>query len=151
MEAGHSVPKSQPTVKSFAKTAAKGFNVHVNDKYYAAAFLGPSLLILGVFVFYPMVRTLYLSLFLTNNVGRPTVFVGLKNYVSLLTSAAYRASLTATGFYVVGGRRFDPRARYLAGASDRSKAGRDSVVPDHLFGDDGGLGLGRSHFLAVHL
>lgn len=102
MEAGHSVPKSQPTVKSFAKTAAKGFNVHVNDKYYAAAFLGPSLLILGVFVFYPMVRTLYLSLFLTNNVGRPTVFVGLKNYVSLLTSAAYRASLTATGFYVVG-------------------------------------------------
>lgn len=102
MEAGHSVPKSQPTVKSFVKTAAKGFNVHVNDKYYAAAFLGPSLLILGVFVFYPMVRTLYLSLFLTNNVGRPTVFVGLKNYVSLLTSAAYRASLTATGFYVVG-------------------------------------------------
>jgi len=97
-------PKLTPkvTAKATARTKAKGFNVHVNDKYFAAAFLGPSLLILGVFVFYPMLRTLYLSLFLTDNVGRPTVFIGLKNYISLLTSAAYRASLQATGVYVVG-------------------------------------------------
>lgn len=80
----------------------RSFNLHRHDKWVALAFLGPSLIILGVFVFYPMLRTLYLSLFLTNNVGRPTVFVGLKNYTSLLMSSAYRASLQATAVYVVG-------------------------------------------------
>ncbi|HIW72091.1 MAG TPA: sugar ABC transporter permease [Candidatus Levilactobacillus faecigallinarum] len=94
--------KPQSTPKVLTKTSDKGFNLHVNDKYYAALFLGPSLLILGVFVFYPMVRTLYLSLFLTDNVGRPTVFVGVKNYINLFTSSAYQASLWATLVYVVG-------------------------------------------------
>ncbi|WP_373418458.1 carbohydrate ABC transporter permease [Levilactobacillus yiduensis] len=95
-------PQSKPKAQAIARPNARGFNLHVNDKYYALAFLGPSLLILGVFVFYPMLRTLYLSLFLTDNVGRPTVFVGLKNYISLLTSSAYQASLQATAVYVIG-------------------------------------------------
>ena len=97
-------PASKPSLKpkTLNQANAKGFNLHVNDKWYALAFLGPSILILGVFVFYPMLRTLYLSLFLTNNVGRPTVFIGLKNYVNLLTSSAYQASLQATAVYVIG-------------------------------------------------
>lgn len=84
------------------KILARGFNVNAKDKFYAIAFLGPSLLILGVFVFYPMLKTLYLSLFLTNSVGKPTVFVGLKNYIDLLTSSAYLNSLKATFIYVLG-------------------------------------------------
>lgn len=97
-------PTSKPELRpqTLGQSNAKGFNLHVNDKYYALAFLGPSLVILGIFVFYPMLRTLYLSLFLTNNVGRPTVFVGLKNYINLLTSSAYQASLQATAVYVIG-------------------------------------------------
>lgn len=73
-----------------------------NDKYYAWLFLGPSILALSVFVFYPMLRTLYLSFFLTNSLGEPTVFVGLQNYLNLLTTKSYLASLQATGIYVVG-------------------------------------------------
>lgn len=60
------------------------------------------MLVLSIFVFYPMLRTLYLSFFLTNSFGEPTVFVGLQNYLDLLTTKSYLASLQATGIYVVG-------------------------------------------------
>jgi len=72
-----------PTVvgsKTEAKTKHRTFSLNAKDKYYAALFLGPSLLILSVFVFYPMLRTLYISMFLTNTLGKTTVFNGLGNY-----------------------------------------------------------------------
>ncbi|MEJ6401191.1 carbohydrate ABC transporter permease [Nicoliella lavandulae] len=72
------------------------------DAWYAGLFLGPSILILGMFVFYPMLKTAYMSLFLTNNFGETSVFVGLKNYITLLKSPSYLASLSATVVYVIG-------------------------------------------------
>lgn len=83
-----------------SKFLAKSYDVNARDKYYALWFLGPSLLVLAIFVFYPMLKTLYLSFFLTNNLGQPTVFVGWQNYLSLLTSSSYLASLQATLIYV---------------------------------------------------
>lgn len=84
--------------KSYAKPA---FQVNQKDGWYAVLFLGPSLLLLTVFVFYPMLKTLYLSLFITNSLGQPKIFVGLKNYISLFTSSAYLASVRATFIYVL--------------------------------------------------
>ncbi|MFT8424500.1 MAG: sugar ABC transporter permease [Liquorilactobacillus sp.] len=78
-----------------------GYNPYAKVKLYAVLFLGPSLLILALFVFYPMLRTIYLSFFLTNNLGKPTVFVGLKNYFALFSSNAYINSLIATLVYVI--------------------------------------------------
>ncbi len=95
-------PSQAPTPQDQASQASVTFELKRNDKYYAWLFLGPSLLLLSIFVFYPMLRTLYLSLFLTNSLGQPTVFVGLQNYVTLLTSKSYLGSLRATGIYVVG-------------------------------------------------
>lgn len=92
-------PSVEKTKSEIADQEAK-FTLNAKDKYFAWAFLGPSLLILGVFIFYPMVKTLYLSLFLTNTVGKTTVFVGLSNYINLLTSADYLSSLGVTLFYV---------------------------------------------------
>ncbi len=89
----------EKTKSKLAEQEAK-FTLNAKDKYFAWAFLGPSLLILGVFIFYPMIKTLYLSLFLTNTVGKPTVFVGISNYINLLTSADYLSSLGVTLFYV---------------------------------------------------
>ncbi|KRM97235.1 ABC transporter permease [Liquorilactobacillus aquaticus DSM 21051] len=77
------------------------YDVNAHDKFYAWFFLGPSLVILSIFVFYPMMRTLYLSFFLTNSLGHPSVFVGFSNYINLLTSSAYLDSLTATLIYVI--------------------------------------------------
>lgn len=92
-----------PTVvgsKTEAKTKHRTFSLNAKDKYYAALFLGPSLLILSVFVFYPMLRTLYISMFLTNTLGKTTVFNGLGNYTDLLSSPEYIASLGSTLVYV---------------------------------------------------
>ena len=35
-------------------------------------------------LFYPMIKTVSVELFLTNSLGKPTVFVGLQNYIDLL-------------------------------------------------------------------
>lgn len=91
--------KQLPHDLSSLKTAS--YDINARDRFHAIWFLGPSLLVLAIFVFYPMLRTLYLSLFLTNNLGKPTVFVGLQNYLSLLTSSSYLASLQATFIYVI--------------------------------------------------
>lgn len=83
------------------KTAQRhSFRLNANDKYYASIFLGPSLLVLGLFVFYPMLKTLYISLFLTNTLGKTTVYVGLGNYVNLISSSDFISSMFVTLFYV---------------------------------------------------
>ena len=47
-------------------------------------FVGPALVILGVYLVYPAIRSLYLSFFNANS----TVFVGLENYIFALTDPA---------------------------------------------------------------
>ncbi|AKP67972.1 carbohydrate ABC transporter permease [Companilactobacillus ginsenosidimutans] len=79
----------------------KIFRLNANDKYFASIFLGPSLFLLGLFVFYPMFKTLYISLFLTNTLGHTTVFAGFSNYAKLITSPDFINSLTVTVTYVV--------------------------------------------------
>lgn len=87
--------------KEWQSQQTPGLKQQAHDKYYALVFLLPSLLILTVFVFYPMLRTIYLSLFLVNDVGKPTVFVGLNNYWQLFTSTAYLQSLKSTLIFVI--------------------------------------------------
>ena len=49
-------------------------------------FLSPSIILFSIFIFYPMIRTVYLSFFLTNQAGATTVFVGMQNYIDIFTS-----------------------------------------------------------------
>ncbi|MFO3714931.1 carbohydrate ABC transporter permease [Oribacterium sp. P9] len=64
-------------------------------------YLVPSLLIFAVFLFYPFFKTLYLSLFMTNKMGKAKLFVGLQNYTDLLRSASFLNSLKVTLIFVV--------------------------------------------------
>lgn len=64
-------------------------------------FLLPSLLIFGVFLFYPFIKTIYLSLYKTNKMGQAKLFVGLENYIDLLTSKSFFNSLLVTVEFVV--------------------------------------------------
>lgn len=73
----------------------------LTDPGYAIVFLGPTLMLLVVFVFYPMLKTLYMSFFLTNDFGKTTAFVGLSNYASLITSSSYLSSLGAMLVFVL--------------------------------------------------
>lgn len=64
-------------------------------------FLLPSIFLFSVFIFYPMIRTIYLSFFLTNQAGATTVFVGIQNYLDLLTSPIFMKSLGSTFLFVL--------------------------------------------------
>ena len=64
-------------------------------------YLLPCMLVFAVFLFYPFVKTIYLSLFKTNKYGQAKLFVGLENYTDLLTSSSFQNSLKVTMIYVV--------------------------------------------------
>lgn len=65
------------------------------------AFLVPSLFIFTLFLFYPFVKTIYLSLFMTDKLGQAKLFVGLGNYIDLFTSKSFYNSLLVTCIFVV--------------------------------------------------
>ncbi len=64
-------------------------------------YLIPCMLVFAVFLFYPFFKTIYLSLFLTDKMGQAKIFVGLENYIDLLTSESFRNSLKVTLIFVV--------------------------------------------------
>lgn len=60
-------------------------------------FIGPPLLLLGVFLLWPAVRTIFLSFFGAD----AATFVGLDNYVRLFTTDRYQESLVNTVLWVL--------------------------------------------------
>lgn len=64
-------------------------------------YLLPAMLVFGIFLFYPFFKTIYMSLFKTDKMGLPKIFVGLDNYISLLTSSSFYNSLAVTLIFVV--------------------------------------------------
>ncbi|ADU29280.1 binding-protein-dependent transport systems inner membrane component [Evansella cellulosilytica DSM 2522] len=67
----------------------------------AMLYLLPSILLFSIFLFYPMIKTVYLSFFLTDAKGAAAVFVGLENYIYLLQSAKFQKSMLSTGLFVL--------------------------------------------------
>ena len=64
-------------------------------------FLLPSIILFSIFIFYPMIRTVYLSFFLTNQAGVTTVFVGIQNYLDVFSSPIFLKSLKSTFLFVL--------------------------------------------------
>ncbi|QHW33786.1 sugar ABC transporter permease [Paenibacillus rhizovicinus] len=75
--------------KPFLSTAWK-------DNMTGYLFMAPSLVLFAVFLFYPLVKSLYLSLCLTDPRGRVAAFVGLDNFTSLFQAEAFWNSLLVT-------------------------------------------------------
>lgn len=67
----------------------------------AYGYLVPSLLIFSAFLFYPFVKTIYLSLFKTNKMGEAKLFAGFSNYVDLLNSSSFLNSIIVTIVFVI--------------------------------------------------
>ena len=67
----------------------------------ALLYLAPSLFLFAVFVFIPLGRTVYLSLFYTSPVGATRGFAGLDHYVDLVSNPAFRRSLVTTFLFVL--------------------------------------------------
>ncbi|MEC0182722.1 sugar ABC transporter permease [Paenibacillus peoriae] len=56
-------------------------------------FILPSLLGFSIFLFYPFLKSIYLSLFSTNAIGRISSFVGFRNYMTVFKSEHFYQSL----------------------------------------------------------
>lgn len=67
----------------------------------AYLYLIPCFLIFGVFLFYPFVKTIYLSFYKTDKLGQAKLFVGAENYTDLFTSESFYNSLFVTLIFVV--------------------------------------------------
>ena len=65
------------------------------------AYLVPSLVLFTIFVFIPLGRTIFLSLYNTRSTGVPTTFAGADNYTELLTSQSFRDGLVATTLFTL--------------------------------------------------
>lgn len=64
-------------------------------------FLLPALVIFAVFLYYPFVRTIYLSLFATNRYGEAVIFRGLTNYIAMFQDQGFWSSLLVTFKFVL--------------------------------------------------
>ena len=66
------------------------------DWVLAALFLLPSMVVFGVFVFYPLVRTAQLGLYRSDPFGGLGRYVGIEQYADVLGSEQFRDSLVTT-------------------------------------------------------
>ncbi|KPB05597.1 glycerol-3-phosphate ABC transporter permease [Bacillus sp. CHD6a] len=82
-------------------TPAVAYKRPVPNFVVGLLYLLPSIVLFGIFLFYPMLRTLYLSFFLTDGQGVPITFVGFENFTYLLQSTAFQQSLKATILFVL--------------------------------------------------
>jgi ABC-type sugar transport system permease subunit len=67
----------------------------------ASLLLLPSLVLFGVFIFYPVVRTVYLGLHQNDFFGGNQVYVGWSQYTDVLKSQTFRHSLITTIQFVL--------------------------------------------------
>ncbi len=66
----------------------------------AYLYLVPCMTIFATFLFYPFFKTIYLSLYKTDKMGKAKLFVGFRNYIDLLHSASFYNSIKVTVFFV---------------------------------------------------
>ncbi|MFC4023369.1 carbohydrate ABC transporter permease [Oceanobacillus longus] len=64
-------------------------------------FLFPSIVLFSIFLFYPLLRTIYLSFFLTDAKGVTTVFVGFDNFINMFNSPIFLQSIQSTFLFVL--------------------------------------------------
>lgn len=67
----------------------------------ALGYLAPAAIILIIFVFYPLVRSIYLSLFETDFMAQPIFFTGLDQYKELLSAPRFYESLKVTFLFTI--------------------------------------------------
>ncbi len=72
-----------PAVTTTATTARRAGR-RVRDLWWALAYMAPALVVFVMFTFVPFVRSVWLSLYITDQVGDPASFNGLNYYARIL-------------------------------------------------------------------
>jgi len=100
---GKRLVREQGRTAATASTAAGSARARARrETAISLLYLVPSLIIFGIFVFYPLFKSIYLSLFASDPFGLgSTPFVGLKQYQIALRSQSYRDGLGVTLLYTL--------------------------------------------------
>ncbi|WP_208543849.1 carbohydrate ABC transporter permease [Paenibacillus protaetiae] len=93
--------QSAPQRPAIKEHIPASFRRRWKDHVLGYFFLAPSLVLFGIFLFYPLVQSVYLSFHLTDPRGRIAAFVGLDNYSHLLSSSVFWNSLKVTVYYAL--------------------------------------------------
>ncbi|MNY08412.1 sn-glycerol-3-phosphate transport system permease protein UgpA [compost metagenome] len=95
-------PLSPRTVSHSSSTVTRRLHLaRLRENALAYVFLAPSLLLFGVFLLYPMLKSIYLSFHLTDPRGRIAAYVGLDNFKALFLSEAFWNGLAVTGKFAL--------------------------------------------------
>lgn len=73
----------------------------IRENLLAYTFLSPSLLLFGVFLFYPLLRSVYLSMHSTDPAGRIHSFIGLDNFRALMSSGDFLSGIRVTALFAL--------------------------------------------------
>jgi sn-glycerol 3-phosphate transport system permease protein len=90
-------------VTSFEKTGTlETINISkLKENVIGYLFLSPSIILFTIFLFYPLAKSVYLSLFITDPRGKIAEFVGIQNYINLFTSDQFFTSLKVTVLFAL--------------------------------------------------
>lgn len=75
--------------------------LYPKDIAYALVLLAPSVALFGTFVFYPLVKTVYLGFYRSDPFGLHSTFVGFDQYVDVLKSGSFHRSLWTTALFAL--------------------------------------------------
>ncbi|TVY07533.1 sugar ABC transporter permease [Paenibacillus cremeus] len=95
MQTNESVLNRGTNIKVAVKKRKLGENI------LAYLFLAPSLILFITFLFYPMIRSVYLSMTLTDPRGRVVEFVGLDNFADILSSGQFYSNLKVSLLFIL--------------------------------------------------
>lgn len=76
-------------------------SARVKEAAFAFALLSPSIVLFATFAFYPLVKTFYLGFFRSDPFGLSSTWVGLEQYIDVLTSDRFHRSLVTTGLFAL--------------------------------------------------
>lgn len=91
-----------PQAKTPKKRNSNGRSKQFKSFLEGMAYLAPSLLILGIFVFVPIITSFQLSLNRIAPFGNQMIYVGFENYERLLSDPDYWNSIRVTLWFMVG-------------------------------------------------
>ncbi|MEW9108299.1 carbohydrate ABC transporter permease [Cytobacillus gottheilii] len=96
-----SLPQAQQETQSFVKQRWLGNSRRFASLLEGLLYLLPSILLFTVFLFYPLMKTLYLSFFYSDAQGVPLSFAGFDHFVQLFSSSSFMTSMKATLLFVL--------------------------------------------------
>lgn len=100
-QAGPGQAAAQATAIRAAGTPRDGFVRRRGEGWTALLFLSPTVIITSIFIFFPILFSFYLSFHEWNMFSAERAFVGVENYITLLTSGEFWQVFSTTTIYTI--------------------------------------------------